>query len=192
MGTHPIFESDFDCLTDLMSDKRALRKLVKLRLVPNPSDFGHLESQSKILVEKMRSRNEWINAKKIAMYLPLKDEPNIDRLISEGKSAGKVIGVPVYSKTDMHFVELVSNLEDLPVDKNGIRTEKNENIIQNFDLIIVPGRAFTLSGARCGRGGGYYDRFLASQNCPKIALAFSEQIFPEIPTNEYDEKVDLV
>ena len=55
----------------------------------------------------------------------------------------------------MHFVELVSNLEDLPVDKYGIRTEKNENIIQNFDLIIVPGRAFTLSGARCGRGGGW-------------------------------------
>ena len=83
---------------DLMTDKRALRKLVKLRLLPSPTDFGHLESQSKILVEKMRSRNEWINAKKIAMYLPLKDEPNIDRLICEGKSAGKVIGVPVYSK----------------------------------------------------------------------------------------------
>ena len=81
-----------------MTDKRALRKLVKLRLLPSPTDFGHLESQSKILVEKMRSRNEWINAKKIAMYLPLKDEPNIDRLIREGKSAGKVIGVPVYSK----------------------------------------------------------------------------------------------
>ena len=60
----------------------------------------------------------------------------------------------------MHFVELVSNLEDLPVDKYGIRTEKNENIIQNFDLIIVPGRAFTLSGARCGRGGGGILNFL--------------------------------
>ena len=77
-----------------MSDKRALRKLVKSRLFSNKT----LESQSKILVEKMRSRPEWKNAQQIAMYLPLSDEPNIDSLISEAKRGGKIVGVPIYSK----------------------------------------------------------------------------------------------
>ncbi|CBY34964.1 unnamed protein product [Oikopleura dioica] len=58
--------------------------------------------------------------------------------------------------------------------------------------MIVPGRAFTSCGKRCGRGGGYYDRFLEKNTCPKIALAFHQQIFDEIPTEEHDQKVNLV
>ena len=53
----------------------------------------------------------------------------------------------------MHFVELVTDLEDLPIDKYGIRTETNHDKVENFDLVIVPGRAFTAFGDRCGRGG---------------------------------------
>ena len=41
-------------------------------------------------------------------------------------------------------------------------------------------------------GGGFYDRFLKFQKCPKIALAFKEQIFDEIPTDEHDVSVDQV
>ena len=79
------------------------------------------------------------------------------------------------------------------VDKYGIRTEeKGEKITETFDLIIVPGRAFTFRGERCGRGGGYYDRFLEGLKCPKIALAFDEQIFETIPMSEYDQIIDKV
>ena len=89
----------------------------------------------------------------------MKDEPNIDQLLAEGfqlifavtlcfigRKSGKTIAVPVFSKTSMHFVNFTSDFDSLPTDKYGIRQESPENKrIENFDLVVVPGRAFTKS-----------------------------------------------
>ena len=56
---------------------------------------------------------------------------------------GKVIGVPKFTKTEMRFVKLESDISTLPKDRFGIRTETGETCLDQFDLVIVPGRAFT-------------------------------------------------
>ena len=72
------------------------------------------------------------------------DEPAIDALIELGRESGKTIGVPVFTKTSMDFVQLTNALETLPLDKFGIRCESAKNkMLDKFDLIIVPGRAFS-------------------------------------------------
>lgn len=62
------------------------------------------------------------------------------------------------------------------------------------DLIVVPGLAFTRSGLRLGRGGGYYDRLLAqlSPRCMKIGVCFETQIVPELPIEPHDIRLDAV
>ncbi len=58
---------------------------------------------------------------------------------------------------------------------------------EELDLVIVPGVAFTEAGARLGYGGGYYDRFLPHcVHATLTALAFAEQILPELPTEAHD------
>ena len=66
----------------------------------------------------------------------------------------------------------------------------------------MPGLAFDEQGRRLGRGGGYYDKFIAQ--CKErakqrgweppllVALAFKAQIFPEVPCDPHDEPVDVL
>jgi 5-formyltetrahydrofolate cyclo-ligase len=62
--------------------------------------------------------------------------------------------------------------------------------------VITPGLAFDKDGQRLGRGGGYYDRFLATpelrQRSIKIAVCWSMQIVQCVPTDNYDIAVDML
>lgn len=73
-----------------------------------------------------------------------------------------------------------------------------------LDVIIVPGFAFGEDGRRLGRGGGYYDAFLAryADACVRVnaspplvvALAYECQICPPgvVPIDAHDRIVDVV
>ena len=73
-----------------------------------------------------------------------------------------------------------------------------------LDVLLMPGLAFDASGARCGRGGGYYDAFVDRyfSRCvaagyeppPLVALAFSAQVLGvgEVPMARYDKRVDAI
>jgi len=64
---------------------------------------------------------------------------------------------------------------------------------EEFELIVVPGVAFTHSGARLGYGGGYYDRYLPHCTRAKVlALAFPEQMVGHIATESHDLPLPLV
>lgn len=61
--------------------------------------------------------------------------------------------------------------------------------------VLVPGLAFDLHGARLGRGGGFYDRFLAGlriKSAVKIGVCWSMQIVPAVPTDIHDVRVDWI
>ena len=64
--------------------------------------------------------------------------------------------------------------------------------LEDTDLAIIPGRAFTESGARMGRGKGYYDRMLKDLTCPKIGVAFRCQLVDDLPTDSWDIPMDEV
>ena len=60
------------------------------------------------------------------------------------------------------------------------------------DVVIVPGVAFDLRGHRLGRGGGSYDRALASVHVPVIGLALDSEVVDEVPVESHDRPVDVV
>lgn len=62
------------------------------------------------------------------------------------------------------------------------------------DVILTPGLAFDLTGARLGRGGGFYDRLLAvaARRARRIAVCFACQIADRIPVEPHDARVDAI
>ena len=63
-----------------------------------------------------------------------------------------------------------------------------------LDLVVVPGLAFSVDGHRLGRGGGFYDRFLARvpHGIPRIGAGFACQLRPQLPTDTHDQCLDAI
>jgi len=66
-------------------------------------------------------------------------------------------------------------------------------------LLLVPLIAFDKAGARLGRGGGHYDRYLKkwrvqnkSQDNMAIGLAYEAQALPAVPSQPHDETLDMI
>ena len=63
---------------------------------------------------------------------------------------------------------------------------------EEIELALVPGVAFTHSGARLGRGKGFYDRLLPKLKCPCIGIGFSFRWVDEIPTDPWDAPLSII
>ena len=61
-----------------------------------------------------------------------------------------------------------------------------------IDFALVPGLAFDRSGGRLGRGGGYYDRWLAGFAGLTAALCRACVLLEAVPRQPHDLGVDLV
>jgi 5-formyltetrahydrofolate cyclo-ligase len=165
--------------------------------------------QSNIIYEKLLKNQNFINSKRIAIYLSLEREVNTKQILNYCLNNGKKCFIPKYDpkSRDMDCVELYSmqDFEDLPLTKWQIKQplidDKNraEALTSGgLDLILIPGIAFTKSGHRLGNGKGYYDSYLEkclthSTSKPfLIGLAFSQQIVEKVPIDRHDIQLDLV
>lgn len=64
------------------------------------------------------------------------------------------------------------------------------------EVVIVPLVGFDARGYRLGYGGGFYDRTLAGLRArhPVLAVgfAFAAQELPEVPIDEFDQRLDVI
>ena len=65
--------------------------------------------------------------------------------------------------------------------------------VGEIDLLLIPGLAFDVRGGRLGRGGGYYDRLLATRaggGAVAIGVCFEFQRVNRLPLAPHDALVD--
>ena len=140
----------------------------------------------------------YINAKNIFIYISFGSEVETKKIIEHAISIGKNIYVP---KTDKSIKEMIAvkihNFDNMTVDKWGILepTIVDKNLVGNkFDLIIMPGVAFDITGNRIGYGGGYYDKYIYKLKSKPtlLALAYEFQIINNIIAESHDIKLDYI
>ncbi len=161
------------------------------------SELGAARAQkSAALTSAVAERVANVGAKRVAIFSPLPSEPDLEGLWR--RNASRFCYPRVLGKT-LEFVD-VSRLEDLSTSPwhPGIRESTDIAALVvapgEIDVILVPGLAFTRDGARLGRGGGYYDRYLATMPAStlKIGVCFAVQIVASLPTEPHDQRVDTV
>lgn len=137
----------------------------------------------------------WRFARTVVLFAAQPREPDVDMIFDE--AGDRVVGFPCV-EGDRLGLYAVPSAFDLVPGRWGLREPlaipERAIDLSSIDLILVPGVAFTRSGARLGRGGGYYDRLLSalpSRAC-KIGVCFDVQIVPELPVHSHDQPVDFV
>lgn len=132
----------------------------------------------------------------VALYCSLDDEPATDEVLVRW-SASKRIVLPRVEGDTMQFYDYSS----CKMCKGAFGIAEPQPEVgsgpcdpSQIDLILVPGTAFTASGARLGRGRGYYDKYL-SQNFFqgfKVGVCYAHQLVTELPVEPHDVRMDSI
>ena len=137
------------------------------------------------------------SAHTILFYAPLADELDVWPLLEKLLKTPTVCALPAFDDaTQFYSARRVKNLEtDIFTGKFGVSEPLlacEEIPLDRFDLVLVPGMAFDLSGHRLGRGKGFYDRILAQASGIKCGVGYDFQLLEAIPTEAHDAKVDFI
>ena len=153
-----------------------------------------IETASAKLVEMFLQTELYRDAKTIYGYLPYNQEVRTVPILEQALADGKRVAVPKVYGEEMKFLYL-TDLTQVETGYAGIPEPIADGPIGDDPtaLVLMPGMAFTKEGQRIGYGGGFYDKFLATEpDHPTIALCYDFQMVDQLPTEEFDIPVDLV
>ena len=153
-----------------------------------------IETKSEKLGELFLASPLYKQSKNIYGYLPYNQEVRTTAMLEQAQKDGKRIAVPKILGDTMIFVWL-DDLTAVEKGYSGIPEPIDLTPVADDPtaLVLMPGMAFDPEGHRCGYGGGFYDKFLASEpNHPTLALCYDFQVLPHLDTDDYDIPVDCV
>ena len=177
----------------LKEEKRRVR--CELKEVAAYFSEHYVAEAGRAVCEKVLHSGEYRKASVIFGYLSFRNEISVDAVLRAALNEGKTVAVPwIVSKNTMKAAVLDS-LDNLPLDRYGIRTVSEPVTLvapETIDLILVPGAGFSLTGCRMGRGGGYYDRFLARAHGFRMGITCDALLREKIPVDMYDRPVEAL
>ena len=158
-----------------MNEKKLLR-----------SNLEEIIGIKKLSIDNIKIINNFIKNKIVCTYIHTDSEVDI---------TNDLIGYKQLITSYLVSSDIELCLYKEPFIKNALNILEPENPIKikEVDVFLVPGVAFTTSGKRLGRGGGYYDKLLSKYpDTLKIGITFNERIMQDLPTESHDISMDYV
>ena len=173
--------------------KAALRREIRLRR--EAMSRPEREGADRAITAAALSLPEYDRAASLFCYVSLPSEPATDRVLTHALESGKRVFVPrITGEGTMEPVEIRS-LSDLQPGKFGIREPipgLPAGKAEDTDLALIPCVSCTRHGERLGRGGGYYDRFLAAYQGAAALICYEALLSDSIPRESHDIPVPIV
>ena len=180
---------------DTITVKDEIRKVMRAqRATLEPAWVKAISDQ---LAARLMVLPEFVHAEVICAYLSLPGEVQTQAILKAAWLAGKKVAVPARRDDGEYMPVWITPDDPVLTARFGVRQPAVPFWAKpdRFDLIIVPGVAFSHDGARLGHGKGYYDRMLARLaprlGC-RLGICFSCQLVPEIPVTEHDVGMQLI
>ena len=175
---------------DILQAKRRMRRGV-LELRRSLSEQTN-RAFSEAVAARLGALDVCRKARTIFAFASMPDEVQLYGFIETALAEGKTVALPlIVGKGVMEAIRVhaLSDLVPGEFDIPTVRDDRREIIDPaSLDCVLVPGAAFSRTGARLGLGAGFYDRFLNEKapQAQRIAVAFSCQLMDEVPTETHD------
>lgn len=171
-------------------EKAALR--AQIRAQKRTLSDRQIAAASEDLTRQLLEHPLYRRAKSLYAYLSYNQEVRTGAILQQALLDGKRLAVPKIFGDTMRFVRLDSDSR-ITCGYKGIPEPESDEIVDDPEaLVLMPGLAFDREGHRMGYGGGFYDRFLAAQPHPTIALCYDFQLVDSLPVEAHDLPVDVV
>lgn len=195
--------------------KKALRQDLKKTLKVMSPDSMH--QQSAQIAQHILQSRFFKEAHSVGLYITCERLREVDTtaLLDEALQHDKQVFVPLVedqsSNMSLLHIDTLADLQPAPPfgilepSRNHPDGTPRMEVLQapyQLDLLLMPGLAFDTTGARLGRGGGYYDKLVHNlddrakqQHWHRpwlVALAFTEQCVAEVPMDHHDRHVDVL
>jgi 5-formyltetrahydrofolate cyclo-ligase len=155
------------------------------------------EAESGALRRRLAGLEVWRVARTVMAFASRPDEPDLDPLLCAAIAEGKTVALPRFRPaTGLYEAAAVRDWEqDLVRGEFGIREPRAgaEAVpLNQLDLVLVPGLAFDPTGARLGRGKGFYDRLLADVSGHRCGVLFEWQRVEAVPLESHDRLMNSI
>ena len=149
------------------------------------------QNEAEVIFRKIESISQFQSAKTILIYWSTPDELATHDFV-EKWSDKKEILLPVVVGKEIEMKRYAPKQKMKQGSFGIFEPDTSQKYTGIIDLVIVPGIAFDLKKNRLGRGKGYYDRFFNQIKAEKWGIGFDCQLFPSIPINKDDVKMDKI
>ena len=106
---------------------------------------------------------------------------------------GYPLGAPLCGAKGVMTARRIKSRDELIPGRFGILEPPGDApALPGPQIILVPGIAFAQDGARLGRGGGYYDRYLMGRDAMAIGLCHESAFVSELPSGPLDIRMGAV
>lgn len=180
-------------MTTLQAEKRRMRNALRDagRALPD----GYIAKASEIIAAHVINLPEYQNAKTIFCFASLPREVSTYGLLAHALQSGRRICTPACvcsGEMELRQLDALSRLSsgafgipEPPANAKRLRPSE-------IDLAVIPCLSCDYSGNRLGKGGGYYDRFLAEYQGSALLVCLDLLVREGIPMEPHDRAVPVV
>ena len=174
-------------------EKKVFRQEIKNRW--KALEETYLQEASKTICDAIRQLPEYHQAKTVFCFVSMERELNTSTLLDAILADGKTLVVPRVLAMGKMALHPITSLDTLKKSRFGIPEPAEDTPTvspQDVDFTVVPCLSATLAGARLGRGGGFYDRFLADYTGNTALVCFHQLLSESVPMDSWDVTLPVV
>lgn len=180
-------------------EKRAARAVVRAGIARLSPAARALASAR--VCQRLMAMPEFLGARCVMLFAPMSEEVDLTPVMERLARSGRLACVPRMD-WDARTMEPAQigplGWADLVPTRYGLRepapTARRVDPSE-IDVVIVPGVAFDAACHRLGRGGGFYDRFLARPELRRaflLGVGYAVQLVDRVPRTDLDRPVNAV